>query len=253
MITTDELVPVILVMNDEYFLPYCLEAVKGRFERYVIYDVGSEDKTKDIIEWFIDTSPEGTEFLYRILPPCPPSVQGTFRNSMIAETMSDWYFILDGDEIYTPESMDALIKEMENMKELYISKKRTYGIARRVEITNDMKSAYGQSLMTPHHRVYHRRMIFSGPHPGEAPFFEQKRNNEHWFSKKVICYHMHNCDRSPLDEDVPKRLQRRGRPTYRPGEYSPFDLFERIPILKTPIEDFAVSPTLASLQQKADA
>ena len=31
---------------------------------------------------------------------------------MIAEARSDWYFILDGDEIYNPEALDALEDEV---------------------------------------------------------------------------------------------------------------------------------------------
>ena len=67
MITTDELVPVILLCNEEYWAPYMFESIKGRFERYVIYDVGSCDETKKVIEWFIDTRVEGTEIFYREL------------------------------------------------------------------------------------------------------------------------------------------------------------------------------------------
>ena len=49
---TDKITPVILVRNDAYWLPYCLKAVQGIFSRYVIYDIGSEDGTKDIIHQF---------------------------------------------------------------------------------------------------------------------------------------------------------------------------------------------------------
>ncbi len=249
MITSDEIVPVILVMNDEFFLPYSLESIKGRFARYVIYDIGSTDRTRDILHWFLDTSPKETSFVYRELPFVEPRVQGVFRNSMIAEALSDWIFILDGDEIYTPESLDNLILEMENMKELFISKRKTYGIVRRVEVGNDLCSAYGQDLTVPHHRMYHRKMIWAGPHPGEYPLIEQTGKTDHWFSKKVDVYHMHNCSRSSVDDVVPKRLTRRGKGTYSPGESSPINIFEKLPLLREPIEDFPVSPALAKLQE----
>jgi len=48
-------VPTILVKNEAYWLPYVLECLRGKFDRYVIYDVGSTDGTKEIID----------EFLYR--------------------------------------------------------------------------------------------------------------------------------------------------------------------------------------------
>lgn len=250
MLTTDEVVPVILVMNEEFWLPYCLESVRGRFSRYVIYDIGSKDSTRDVLRWFLDASPNGTSFVYRELPFVEPKVQGVFRNSMIAEAMSDWYLILDGDEVYTQDGLDNMILEMENMKEMFISKHRTYGVVRRVETTRHLTHAYGQNLDRPHHRIYHRKMIFGGPHPGEYPLLEQKSGNEHWFSKKVVCYHFHNCSRSRLDEEVPSRIRRRTKDTYHRGEALPFDLFEKIPILKNPIESFPVCPKLAELQQQ---
>lgn len=236
-------------MNEEYWLPYCLEAANGHFGRFIIYDIGSQDSTRDVIDWFIKRT--DAEVWYRPLPFVPPRVQGTFRNSMNAETQADWYFILDGDEIYSPEGYDALIQEMENMKEMYISKGRTYGVARRVEVDTDLLNAYGQDLKVSHHRVYHRKMVFTGPHPGEAPLITQTKKTDHWFSKEVVCYHMHNCQRSRLDQDVPKRIQRRMRGTYHPGDKAPIDILDKIPLLRTQIDSaFLVNPALEYLWQK---
>jgi glycosyltransferase involved in cell wall biosynthesis len=246
--TTDEVVPLILVCNEEYWLPYVLESIKGKFGRYIIYDVGSVDTTRQIISWFIDSSPKEVDIHYRKLPMCEPVVQGTFRNAMIAEARSEWYMLVDGDEIYTPNSLHALIDEMDNMKEWYISKNRSYGVVRRVEITEDLSNSYGQDLHVSHHRIYHRKMTWVGTHPGEAPLITQNRRNEHWFSKKVICYHMHNCSRSTKDEEVPSRIKRRSQGTYHPGEVAPMNLLAKVPILRQPIENFPVSPTLAELQ-----
>ena len=58
-----ELVPTILVMNDAWYLPYVLSALRGRFKRYVIYDAGSEDQTLNVIDWFTET--EKAEFFVR--------------------------------------------------------------------------------------------------------------------------------------------------------------------------------------------
>lgn len=252
MQNTDEVVPVILVMNEENWLPYCLESVKGRFGRYVIYDVGSEDRTRDIISWFIDTEGKNAKIVYRKLPFVEPIVQGTFRNSMIADALADWYMILDGDELYTPKSLDSLILEMENMKNWYIAANKTYGIARRVEVAGGMKEAYGQDLNLSHHRIYHRKMTWEGTHPGEEATVTQNKRNEHWFSKDVICYHFHNCKRSSLDEKVPKRMKRRTQGTYHRGELTPIDILDILPILQKRIEDFPVCPELENLWEKSN-
>jgi len=246
-------VPVIMVMNEENWLPYCLGSVQGRFDRYVIYDIGSQDRTWDILSSFIETEKKTSEIFFRRLPFCDPSIQGIFRNSMIAEARSEWYFILDGDEVYTPQSLDALADEMVNMKKQYEEHGKTYGIVRRVEVMTDLKTAYGQKLDLKHHRVYHKNMIFTGTHPGEIPLVTQKPRNEHWFSKDIICYHFHNCKRSRLDENVPKRIARRKKATYHRGEATPIDIFEKVPLLKGRFEDFPVAPELNALWLDASA
>lgn len=235
--------PVVLVCNDEYWLPYALEASKGFFERYVIYDVGSTDRTRDIIQWFMDTT-RGAQFFVRMLPMVPPSVQGTFRNSMIAEALSDYYLIMDGDEVYRPEGYEAIVRAETDMQR----QKKIYGIVSRVEVNGDLQTQYATGTSVPHHRVYHRNAIWRGSHPGEAPYFQQVPQREMWADPKAVCFHFHNAERSSKDAEVPKRLERRGRPTYRPGELAPFNLFETLPITMKPIEGFPVCPRLAELQ-----
>lgn len=234
--------PVVLVCNDEYWLPYALEASKGFFDRYVIYDVGSTDQTRDIIRWFMDTTPKA-HFYTRVLPMVPPSVQGTFRNSMIAEALADFYFILDGDEVYTSQGYEELLRGAYAMR--YEGK--LYGVVERIEIDGSLDKRYDRTRV-PHHRVYHRNAIWTGSHPGEVPFFTQTAVRERWIDG-ATCYHFHNAERSSKDAEVPKRLERRGRSTYRPGELIPFNLLETLPILKKPIESFPVCPRLAELQR----
>jgi len=233
--------PVVLVCNDEYWLPYALEASKGFFDRYVLYDVGSTDRTREIIQWFMDTTPTA-HFYVRMLPMVPPTVQGAFRNSMIAEALTDWYFILDGDEVYTPESYEVILRSVHDLQK----ERKIYGVVERIEVAETLGQRYNKHRV-PHHRVYHRNAIWTGSHPGEVPFFKQMAEREHWITG-ARCFHFHNCERSSKDAEVPKRLERRGRSTYRPGELEPFNLFEVLPILKSPIENFPVNPRLAELQ-----
>lgn len=233
-----------LVCNDEYWLPYALEASRGYFSRYVIYDVGSTDRTREVIKWFYETSPPEISFFVREMPMVHPRVQGAFRNSMIAEAGTEYYFILDGDELYTPQGYEAIISGAE---ELARDPSKLYGIVRRVEVDGDLHSAYGLNGRTPHHRLYRYKGIWTGSHPGEVPYYKQEPRNELWIEGPV-CYHFHNCDRSSADGDVPKRLERRARPTYRPGEKEPFNLLETLPLLQCPIAEFAPNPVLATMQ-----
>ncbi len=238
------LTPTILVMNDAFFLPYVLESLRGRFNRYVIYDAGSEDGTENIVDWFCETGK--AEFFVRKLPFAVPPIQGCYRNSMLVEAESEWTFMVDGDELYTPGDLDNIgkfFKELGDGRD--IADHNLYGVVRRQEIGPDLTQKYTE--IRGHHRLYRRNAYFTGSHPGEAPRHKQRTENEFKLDD-VTCYHFHNALRSPLEGSVPKRLDRKGQGTYHPGELAPFNLLETLPILRKPIEAFPVSPDLEKLQ-----
>jgi hypothetical protein len=165
---------------------------------------------------------------------------------MIAEARSDWYLILDADEIYTDQSLANIHTRTQKLQAQYEDSGVIYGVASRIEVAADLGNAYGQDCQTRHHRLYHRTAIWTGSHPGEAPLYEQEPTLEYW-DKDIVCYHFHNPERSTKDAEVPKRLERRPRGTYRPGEATGFDLLKTLPLLKERIEDFPVNPLLEEL------
>jgi hypothetical protein len=232
------LTPTILVMNDAFFLPYVLEQLRGRFKRYVIYDAGSEDGTESIIDWFTET--EKAEFFVRKLPFAIPPIQGCYRNSMLVEAQSEWTFMVDGDELYNPASLDALHAQFSLLEDTHL-----YGVVQRQEVGSTLLHKYSE--LRGHHRLYRRNAHFTGNHPGEVPAYKQKPSNEFNFSN-VLCYHFHNAVRSPLEGSVPKRMDRKTQGTYHPGELVPFDLMKEIPMLRNPIGLFPVSTELERAQ-----
>ena len=236
------LTPTILVMNDQYWLPYALESLRGRFERYVIYDAGSEDGTENIIDWFVET--EDAEFFVRKLPFAIPAVQGCYRNSMLVEAETEWTFMVDADEVYHP---DSLLDLYHSFDPIHFLDEEKYGVFKRVELAPNLLHRYMDERT--HHRLYRRNAYFTGTHPGEVPRYKQKPSNEYHFD--IACWHFHNALRSPLEGSVPKRLDRKSQGTYHPGELVPFDLLEELPMLREPINGFPVSPDLEKLQHVA--
>jgi hypothetical protein len=242
------LTPTILAMNDQFWLPYALESLRGRFERYVIYDAGSEDETGNIIDWFCET--EEAEFFVRKLPFAVPSIQGCYRNSMLVEAETEWTYMVDCDEVYHPTSLDNLRKICLRNGDTATAFQESikYGVVQRIEMAGNLLQKYSDERT--HHRLYRRNAYFTGNHPGEAPKFKQRQNNE-IIIEDVTCWHFHNALRSPLEGSVPKRLDRKSQGTYHPGELVPFDLLKELPILREPINDFPVSPDLERLQHGA--
>lgn len=246
----NEVVPCILVSNDDYWLPYALKAVEHKFSRYVIYDVGSKDRTLEVIEAFEEDHKENHDLYIRRLPMVPKNVQGAFRNSMIAEARSEWYLILDGDEVYSEKGVQAIQDAYYELQREYELNGKIYGVVRRVEILDDLDRAYGiDPNPLPHHRFYHRTAIWSGSHPGEVPYHQQNSLTERWMDDNITCYHFHNCKRSTTSEDAALlRSQRKKQATYRRGERKEFDVFKELPVLHKPIRGFEPHPVLKEKQ-----
>lgn len=235
-------------MNDEYFLPYSLESIKRFFNRFVIYSVGSTDGTENIIDWFIETNKKRATFHVRILPYVEPIVQGSFRNSMIAEAGTDFYMIVDGDEVYNSDTMLKIDKHMREVQAWTRDNPKPYHVIRRVEIDGTLRQRYDR--LRSHHRVYHRSAIWKGTHPGEEAIIPQIPENEAWIDY-CFCYHFHGALRTSVPEStVPKRIDRKNKQTYTPGNLVSFDLLDEVPILRKPIENFPVNPELEKLQKE---
>lgn len=236
--------PVVLVKNDAYWLPYALESVSGHFDRMIIYDVGSTDNTRDIIDWYVSKELY-TNFIVRKLPHCPPEVQLCFRNSMIAEAGSPCYMILDGDEVYNREDLDKIGKIGTILTEHYNSNSRIkYATFRRVEVSSDLKQRYSEERT--HHRLYHRSAIWDGTHPGEVPVFEQNAKSELDFTNDVRVLHLHNSLRSPKEEETLSRIKRKNQRSYHPGNLVGFNVLEEFPLLQTKLP-FPACPALEAL------
>lgn len=242
--------PVVLVKNDAYWLPYALESVAGAFERMIIYNVGSTDKTKEIIDWYVKKENNFTEFIVRHLPDCPPDVQLCFRNSMIAEARTPLYLILDGDEVYRKEDLVKIEKIGSILLDHHEKNSHyKYALFRRVEVSNDLRQRYSEERT--HHRLYHRTAIWMGTHPGEVPFYAQNGKSEMDFTSDVRVLHLHNTLRSPLEADAQSRIKRKNQRSYHPGNLVGFDVLKEYPILRKQIADFEPCPALKELWHDA--
>lgn len=239
----------VLVKNEEFWLPYVLKQTEGHFDSYVIYDVGSTDQTRQIIDWWVKRMDGRADLFVRYMPHVPPEVQGAFRNSMIAEGQRDVYFILDGDELYKPEHLAMISKSARTLRsEHQRDEVRRYGVFKRVEVNGELTKQYDRRR--GHHRLYTRDAFWEGTHPGEVAGYKQTPNSEIWFDN-IICWHLHNTLRSPKEADATGRMNRKLKQSYHPGDsMSDLNLLEELPMLREPIEDFPVSPALARLQSK---
>lgn len=238
----------VLVKNEAFFLPYTLKQTEGFFERYVIYDVGSTDGTKEIIEWFHKRNKDKAEIFIRYLPHAEPTVQGCFRNSQIVEGNRKIYFLLDGDELYHPTMFPKIIKATSKLNSYNMTDSVVrYGMVRRIEVTPDLKYRYVRERT--HHRIYTNDAFWTGTHPAEIAYHKQHEKSEMDFPD-IKVYHMHNTLRSPKEDEALARNSRKMKKTYHPNEQgmTGLDIIKELPVLAQPIENFPVTPALAALQ-----
>lgn len=236
----------VLVKNESYFLPYVLKQCEGIFDSYVIYDIASTDNTRDIIKWFHERNKDKADFTIRFMPDLPKEVQGAFRNSMIPEGKRPVYWILDGDELYTKEDLNFIKACADDLKSAHAfspKHEKRFGVFKRVELNPEMTKQYNKRRS--HHRLYSRDAFWTGPHPGEISGYKQEKASEEWYD--VLCWHFHNAVRSPDEAGVLKRMERKAKKTYHPGDLVSVNILEELPILNNQIENFPVSPALKDL------
>jgi len=237
----------ILVSNDEFWLPYALESIQGVFERAVIYNVGSEDGTANIINWWVDKERGRTDCLVRHLPMCPPNVQICFRNSMIAEARTETYWLADGDEVLRADQAVMVPRLVVELRSWHTEHpRRRYGVVSRLEVSPDLRFQY--SDIRGHHRLYTRDAVWTGTHPGERPYYAQNSKTELDFTDVITVLHMHNALRSSRESVALRRTSRKSQRSYHPGRLIKFDLLKEYPILKNQIESWPMDPALRELQ-----
>lgn len=101
-----------VIRNEENFIWYGLMSVLDYVDKILVYDMGSTDKTVEIIKTIKSSKiilrqfPENTEML----------THANLRQQMLIETESDWVLLLDGDEIWLDASIKKVRQELEKTK-----------------------------------------------------------------------------------------------------------------------------------------
>lgn len=97
----------VLVKNEENFVWYSIMSVINYVDNLIIWDTGSKDKTREIIEEILKDSRYNKKISYT-------KVDGIFdeqviRQKMLDETKTDWFVVVDGDEIWWDNSINKVV------------------------------------------------------------------------------------------------------------------------------------------------
>lgn len=103
-----------MVKNEARWLWYAVKSVVDHVDRILLWDTGSTDGTLDLCKELVKRYPEKIDFKQNIIKTASdfPFV----RQKMLDYTESDWFIMLDGDEIWWRDSILKLTTAIHNCK-----------------------------------------------------------------------------------------------------------------------------------------
>lgn len=96
-----------IVKNEERFLWYAVTSVIDYLDKLLLWDTGSTDKTVEIAKLLQKAYPGKIEF--KEYGSVDPESFTKARQEMLDHTESDWFVILDGDEVWWDNSIKEVI------------------------------------------------------------------------------------------------------------------------------------------------
>lgn len=97
-----------IVCNEERYIWYSLMSVADYVDRLFVWDTGSSDLTPKIIKEV--RKKVGAKLEFRQVGRLNPSELVDLRQKMLEETQTDWFIVLDGDEVWWDGSIKKLLK-----------------------------------------------------------------------------------------------------------------------------------------------
>lgn len=96
-----------LVKNEERYLWFAVMSVVDFVDKVLLWDTGSTDKTPEIIKKLQEARPGKIEF--KEVGEVDIEKFTKVRQAMLDETASDWFLVVDGDEVWWEKSIKAVI------------------------------------------------------------------------------------------------------------------------------------------------
>lgn len=158
-----------IVKNEEFFLPQCLESVKGIVDDMVIVDTGSTDKTIEIAE----------SFGARVIQIPWPNDFAKARNVGLDAVKTPWVLVMDADEELVKEDLPILEKAIQ-MPQADAYNIRIVSVMDRAE---DISESYVTRLFRSHPGVRFEGSIH------EQVYYSLERNRQHLESLSVRFIH----------------------------------------------------------------
>ncbi len=100
------------VRNEEYFVRQAIESVLPAVDKVLVFDTGSTDRTLEKIGQINDPR---IELVHK--PPTDAAGLAKYRNEMADRVTTEWFWNVDGDEVYLPASVKRLREFLQSVPE----------------------------------------------------------------------------------------------------------------------------------------
>lgn len=99
-----------MVKNESRWLWYSVTSVADYVDKILLWDTGSTDGTLEICKALSEKY--GNKIIFKQRPQESTAEFTDVRQEMLNETKSDWFLMVDGDEIWWKESIEKLTSEI---------------------------------------------------------------------------------------------------------------------------------------------
>ena len=189
-----------IVKNEDQFIKFTIGSALPFLDRLIIYDTGSADKTVSIIE-----SIKSPKILFAQKGPQSPTGITVLRNEMIAQTKTDWFFLLDGDEVWNNNQLENYLKfTLSQPKNILATFLRTRNCVGDIyHYRGESSGRYKIAGMKGHLniRAYRKTLEWTGEYPLEKCVDTTDKNSLAFFDG--YYWHMSHLKRSSSKIPVP--------------------------------------------------
>jgi len=101
-----------LIKNEQRWVWFAIQSVLAHVDSLMVWDTGSMDRTMEVVK-----SIASPKIHFRQVPLTDAQSHSALRQQMIDETKTEWFLILDGDEVWWQDSIKEVVSAVKSHPE----------------------------------------------------------------------------------------------------------------------------------------
>ncbi|OGH88673.1 MAG: hypothetical protein A3J93_01085 [Candidatus Magasanikbacteria bacterium RIFOXYC2_FULL_42_28] len=104
-----------IIKNEENFVGFAIRSVIDYVDKVLVFDTGSTDETVSIVKKITEEFPN--KIVLEEKGECDKTKHSTLRQEMLEKTKTDWFMLLDGDEVWTKRGIEEAVVVLNGVDE----------------------------------------------------------------------------------------------------------------------------------------